>query len=355
MSATLEHSLSGWYSDLAYRLHLPVRNVTIVRPPSIVFHTVLGLLAIIATAGRAVETPPKPNIIFILTDDMGYGDPSCYGNREVKTPNIDRLARDGLRLAQFYVASPICSPSRVALTTGSYPARWRINDYLHDRAGNRHSEQVDWLDPQAPTLARTLKAAGYATGHFGKWHMGGGRDVQDAPWPSAYGFDEHFVNCEGMGPRIPGFGCQGPEQVEGRALPRYRFTEFYVDKTIDFIRRHRARPFLVNLWPMDVHDPHMADPEVFPRYAGVLKGHQNFDAVLDEYDRQIGRLLDFLKQSGLEKNTIVLLTSDNGPNPSFDHQRTAGLRGQKWSLYEGGVREPLIIRWPGRVPAGRID
>lgn len=318
------------------------------------------LLATVAAAvllGSPSRPAPAahPNILLILTDDMGYGDPSCYGNEEVKTPNIDRLARDGLRLSQFYVASPICSPSRVAVATGMYPARWRINDYLHERAANRRSEQVDWLDPQAPTLARTLKKAGYAAGHFGKWHMGGGRDVQDAPLPSAYGFDEHFVNCEGMGPRIPGFGVPGPEQVEGRPLPRHRFTEFYVDKAIDFIRRHRDRPFYVNLWPMDVHDPHTPNPEAFGRYAGVPKGHRNFDAVLDQYDRQIGRLLDFLRDSGLERDTIVVFTSDNGPNPSFRHQRSGGLRGQKWSLYEGGIREPFILRWPGKVPAGKVD
>jgi uncharacterized sulfatase len=123
--------------------------------------------ALAATSARAVG-PKRPNVLFVLTDDMGWGDPSCFGNKEVPTPNIDRLARGGMRFTQFYVASPICSPSRVAFTTGMCPARWKINDFLHERKANRAHEMVDRLDPRAPTLARTLKQAGYATGHFGK-------------------------------------------------------------------------------------------------------------------------------------------------------------------------------------------
>ena len=123
----------------------------------------------------------RPNIVFLLTDNMGYGDPNCYGGGFAPTPNIDRLAREGVRFTQFYVASPICSASRAALLTGMYPGRWRITSYLQTRKGNRACEQADFLDPKAPSLARTLKAAGYATGHFGKWHMGGGRDVTNAP------------------------------------------------------------------------------------------------------------------------------------------------------------------------------
>ena len=133
----------------------------------------------------------RPNIIFILTDDMGYSDVGCYGGKFVPTPNIDRMAREGIRFTQFYVASPVCSPSRTACLTGMCPGRWRITNYLQSRAGNRASEQADFLDPKAPSIARTLKAAGYATAHFGKWHMGGGRDVTNAPPFSVYGFDEH--------------------------------------------------------------------------------------------------------------------------------------------------------------------
>jgi uncharacterized sulfatase len=150
----------------------------------------------------AAESAPtrRPNIVMILIDDMGWGDFSCFGNKQAKTPNIDRLAAEGLRFEQFYTASPICSPSRVGLSTGQYPQRWRITSYLNNRAENAARGMDHWLDPQAPMLSRMLQNAGYATGHFGKWHMGGQRDVDDAPPITAYGFDASLTNFEGMGP-----------------------------------------------------------------------------------------------------------------------------------------------------------
>jgi len=150
----------------------------------------------VAAAGEAA----RPSIILILTDDMGYGDPGCYGGGFAPTPNIDRMARDGIRFTQFYVGSPICSPSRTALLTGMYPGRWSITSYLQTRKGNRACGQADFLDPKAPSLARALRAAGYATGHFGKWHLGGGRDVTNAPPLQAYGFDECVSTWESPDP-----------------------------------------------------------------------------------------------------------------------------------------------------------
>ena len=139
------------------------------------------LTLLCVSAVGATRADSRPNIIFLLTDDMGYGDVGCYGGEFVPTPNIDRLAKEGTKFTQFYVASPVCSPSRTGCLTGMYPARWRITNFLQTREGNRASEQADFLDPKAPSIARTFKAAGYATGHFGKWHMGGGRDVTNAP------------------------------------------------------------------------------------------------------------------------------------------------------------------------------
>ena len=158
------------------------------------------LLTLLLTALPAVAA--SPNIVFIFIDDMGYGDLSVTGNTEVETQHIDRLAAEGVRFTQFYVGSPICSPSRVAITTGQYPSRWLINSYLNNRRRNRERGMANFLSPQAPAVARAFRQAGYATAHFGKWHMGGGRDVYEAPTPQAYGFDESLVSFEGLGERI---------------------------------------------------------------------------------------------------------------------------------------------------------
>jgi arylsulfatase A-like enzyme len=314
------------------------------------------IAALVFAVVPVAHSAEHPNVVFILTDDMGYGDLGCYGSTQIPTPNLDKFAASGTRLTQFYVASPICSPSRTAFTTGMFPGRWRINSYLQARAGNKACEQADWLDPKAPTLARTLKAAGYATGHFGKWHMGGGRDVQDAPLPSAYGYDEHHVNCEGMGPRFETFGAREPVTADGKSYFRHQITEYWVDRTIDFMRRHKGGPFYVDLWPQDVHDPHTPSQAALKRIENAPSPPQkNFRAVLDEFDKQIGRLIAAIHDLGLDDNTIVVFSSDNGPQPSFEHLRSLGLRGQKWSLYEGGIREPYIIRWPGHVPAGKVN
>ena len=148
------------------------------------------------------ESATKPNIILVFVDDMGWADFSCFGNTEAETPNIDRLAAEGIAFEQFYVNSPICSPSRVAISTGQYPYRWRISSFLASRSLNAERGIANWLDAEAPLLAGFLQGAGYATGHFGKWHMGGQRDVADAPYITDYGFDESLTNFEGLGPRL---------------------------------------------------------------------------------------------------------------------------------------------------------
>ena len=296
---------------------------------------------------------PRPNIVLILTDDMGYGDLGCYGGRFSPTPNIDRLASEGTRFTQFYVASPVCSPSRTGILTGMYPGRWRITNYLQTRAGNRASEQADFLDPQAPSIARALKQAGYATGHFGKWHMGGGRDVTNAPPFSAYGFDEHSSTWESPHPD-PSLTATNWIWSAHDTVKRWDRTAWLVDKALNFLRRHKGRPCYVDLWPDDVHAPWV------PAGSALTKGRyadteNAFKLVLAEYDRQIGRFMAGLKELGLDESTLVIFTSDNGPLPTLGGRRAGGLRGAKDSLYEGGIRTPLIARWPGQVPARRLD
>jgi arylsulfatase A-like enzyme len=316
--------------------------------------------------------PLPPNVVFILIDDMGYGDLSCTGNDLAETPHLDRLAQEGIRFSRFYVGSPICSPSRVAFTTGQYPARHLINSYLNTRQRNRERGMADYLDPNVPTVARTFKQAGYATAHFGKWHMGGGRDVDDAPLPQAYGFDESLVSFEGLGDRIlqpEDHRLSKQSAVLGHGniawVPKHENTGIYVDRTIDFVTHHRSQPFYVHLWLNDVHDPFKPSEEHLARYAIETDNPKvrKFIAVLCEMDRQIGRLVTAIDELELDERTMIIVTSDNGPTawPRYYNQgidppgSTGGDRGRKWSLYEGGIRMPLIVRWPGSIDAGLVD
>lgn len=329
---------------------------------------VLCLAILVACVSNSLSAR-SPNIVFIFIDDMGYADPSCFGNPHVKTPRIDQLAAEGIKLTNFYVNSPICSPSRVAVTTGNYPSRWKIHSYLNSRAGNKSRGMRDYLDGSAPTTARKLKAAGYATAHFGKWHMGGGRDVDDAPLPTEYGFDESLVAFEGLGDRL----ITNPKNSTTKLghgkisfCDRWQKTEKYTNRTIDFIRRNRDKPFYVRLFPNDVHDPHVNWPGTDEKWKSVTTNHweQKFFAVLQEMDKQIGRVIDEVEQLGLSDNTLFLFTSDNGPTdwpkyyqnpPGAPPGFTGPFFGRKWSLYEGGIRMPFIARWKGKIPAGVTD
>jgi len=317
--------------------------------------SILASLCLGPSAVAALPEAPRPNIIFILTDDFGWGDLGSYGGKFVPTPNLDRMASEGVRFTQFYVASPICSPSRTGCTTGMFPARWRITSYLQTRKGNAACEQADFLNPEAPSLALQLKSAGYATAHIGKWHMGGGRDVTNAPSIGRYGFDEWVSTWESPDPH-PDITAKNWIWSEEDKVKRWERTGFFVDKTLDFLRRHTSQPCYINLWPDDTHDPFVPSPELKQKYnaGNNPKGEPNFKGVLEEYDRQMGRLFEGLKRLGLT-NTLVLFSGDNGPMPSYDQRRTGGLRGTKLSLYEGGNREPLLAWWPGHAPAGSVN
>jgi uncharacterized sulfatase len=317
-----------------------------------------SLLLALFLSPLAVLAAQRPNFLFILIDDMGYADLSCYGQKQIETPNIDRMAKEGIRFTQFYVNSPICSPSRTALMTGQFPARWRITSYLASRSENRDRGIVNWLDPKAPTVARLLHDAGYATGHFGKWHMGGQRDVGDAPLITEYGFDKSVTQFEGLGDRIlplcDKFDGQPPQRYalgsdklgHGKItwMDRSKVTSGFVERALQFIRRaeHDGKPFYVDVWPDDVHSP------FFPPKA--LRGNQTkkqlYLGVVRAMDEQLAPLFSFIRQEpNLRTNTLVIIASDNGPEPGAG---SAGIfRGHKGNLYEGGVREPFITWGPG--------
>jgi arylsulfatase A-like enzyme len=305
----------------------------------------------------------RPNIVMILIDDMGWGDFSCFGNKEAKTPNIDRLAAEGLRFEQFYTASPICSPSRVGLSTGQYPQRWRITSYLNNRAENTARGMAHWLDPQAPMLARMLHDAGYATGHFGKWHMGGQRDVDDAPPITAYGFDTSLTNFEGMGPKLLPLTLKPGDDKPGRIwadaerlgqpvtwMQRSQLTSGFTDAALEFIdaSTRSRKPFFLNLWPDDVHSP------FWPPVDQWRDGKRGlYHSVLESMDHQLGKLFERIRTDpALRDNTLILICSDNGPEVGVG---SAGpFRGSKAMLYEGGIRSPLVVWGPGFTNLKRL-
>ncbi|MDR0567533.1 MAG: sulfatase-like hydrolase/transferase [Prevotellaceae bacterium] len=315
------------------------------------------LAAATASAASCAERPQqgKPNIILILTDDMGFGDVGVYGGKFVPTPNIDSMAGEGIRFMQYYSAAPISSASRAGLLTGMHPANFHITSYLQTRAGNRAAEMADFLDTVAPTLPRTLQAAGYKTGHFGKWHLGGGRDVKNAPSITSYGYDEYVSTYESPDPD-PLITATGWIWSAKDSIKRWNRTAYFVDKTLDFLKRNSGQPCFVNLWPDDMHTPWVGNVEAQMLFPDGENSEKNFRTVLMEYDRQIGRLLDGLKALGVDKNTIVIFTSDNGPAPSFRGSRAGSYRGCKASLYEGGTRMPLIVWSPDHlIPRGKVD
>jgi arylsulfatase A-like enzyme len=342
--------------------------------------SVMILLLFLLSGCNAGEEQAPPNVLIIFIDDMGYGDLSCYGNQVVQTPHMDALAAGGIRFTNFYVNSPICSPSRVALNTGCYPQRFGIHSYIDGSKENNRRSMNHFLDPTAPTLAKVLQENGYATGHFGKWHMGGGRDLGEVPYPAEYGYDRTLVSFEGIGDRVlfPGDWLCEQSAALGKGeitwAPKHRSTAIYVDHALEFIRSAGDEPFFINLCPNDVHDAHLPEQGSTKKWENVTGNpfKQKFYAVLEEMDRQVGRLITSWDSLGKMDHTIVILASDNGPTDwgfYYEPERypegytgeleppgfTGPLSGRKWSLYEGGIREPCIVHWKSSIRPGMID
>jgi arylsulfatase A-like enzyme len=304
-----------------------------------------------------ITAADKPNIIFILADDLGWGDLGCYGHPITRTPNLDQMAREGTLFTQFYVNASVCSPSRCAFFTGQYPARHRIHGHYATPEMNSARGMSQFLDPAVPNNASLLKKVGYTTAHIGKWHLGSN---SGGPNPDKYGFD--YVGTGERG------GAEGPTDD-----PHFRAksTGVFVDEALKFIGDHRSEPFYLQLWTLVPHATLRPTEEQIAAYP-VLRAagrdfphasaQQIFSASVTDLDVQIGRLLKGLDELKLTEKTLILFSSDNGPEDI--HIRNAGhsgvgsagpFRGRKRSLYEGGIRVPFIVRWPGRVSSGRID
>ena len=304
----------------------------------------------------------KPNVLFILIDDMGWMDLGCQGNKNLRTPNIDNLAKGGMRFTDAYAPAPVCSPTRAAIITGQSPARLQITNHLphQDRFTPKDSKllpakMLNHLSLESETLAERLKKdAHYATAFIGKWHLYTGRDKKYNPLNQ--GFDINIGGCSYGGPptffdpyRIDFL----PDRKEGEYLPNR-----LADEAIAFISEQNSKdkPFFVALWNYTVHWPMEAPDKLVEKYKNLpVKGYRDhrYAAMIEAMDIAIGKVLKSLDDLNITEETLVIFTSDNGPFGGVGD--ASPLRADKGHLYEGGIRVPLIVRWPGKVEAGAVE
>jgi uncharacterized sulfatase len=298
----------------------------------------LRLLAVFALLLSPALAQP-PNVVFILADDLGYGDLGCYGHPKFRTPRIDQLAKQGVRLTQFNTPAPFCAPTRAALLTGRYPFRCGMT--ANPAPDATPAADAVALPAGEVTLARVLKTAGYATALFGKWHLG----HHAGSLPTDRGFDE-YLGIPYSNDMRPAHLLEGSKVVEYPVV-QATLTERLSKRAADFIRRRAGQPFFLLYADPMPHKPLAASEAHYRRSGAGLYG----DALL-ELDAGVGRVLDALDQAGVADHTLVVFTSDNGP---WFGGSTGGLRGMKASQWEGGYRVPMLARWPGKIPAGRVS
>ncbi|QDV41157.1 Arylsulfatase [Stieleria neptunia] len=328
------------------------------------------LVLLLGTDSSSAESPSasRPNIIMLLADDLGYGDLSCFGSPAVKTPHLDRLANEGKRFTHFYAGSAVCTPTRASVLTGRYPLRFGITKHFNDV--NR------WLPESATTVAELLQDAGYRTAHVGKWHLGGlhvddqGRRLNNQPGPRQHGFDVYQTQIE----QQPVRGRMGRDRTlfrqggtvllrndqhvgEDDAYHSKHLTDANGDFAIELIEGFAAgdKPFFLNLWWLVPHKPYEPAPE--PHWSntaaeGISDDQHRFRSMVQHMDAKVGEILGKLDELGIADNTLVLFTSDNGA--AFEGF-IGDLKGGKTDLHDGGIRVPMVVRWPAAIPAGQTS
>lgn len=338
----------------------------------VVFGLILGVVAATGFAADGETQKPKiPNIVFILADDLGWADLSCYGSTFYETPNLDKLAAQGMRFTDAYAACSVCSPTRASIMTGKYPARLHLTDYFGAPPPRNQKlvtpEIQQFLPLEEFTVAEALKEGGYKTGFIGKWHLG------DEPkyYPDQQGFDVNIAGC-GKGHPKTYFSPYRIPMLEDGPQGEY-LTHRLTDEALKFIEQSKDKPFFLYLSHYAVHTPIQAEAALVEKYKLKAEklppgkpGQQRnpeYAAMVEGIDQGIGRIMEKLKSLGLEENTVILFTSDNGGlaelrnlqgNPGPWPTSNLPLRAGKGWPYEGGVREPLLVKWPGVVKPGSV-